>query len=100
MAQTNAGGRGYAFGVNTQRVASATAQYVTLDTTAGAITLELYVAHAPRTCNNFFQLAARGYYDGTIFHRIIKDFMAQVRGGAGSAMRGVERGARALPPAC
>ncbi|KAG7291890.1 cyclophilin peptidyl-prolyl cis-trans isomerase Cyp2 [Staphylotrichum longicolle] len=45
--------------------------------TDGTITLELYTAHAPRTCQNFSTLAARGYYDGTVFHRIIKDFMIQ-----------------------
>ncbi|EPE08488.1 peptidyl-prolyl cis-trans isomerase-like 1 [Ophiostoma piceae UAMH 11346] len=50
---------------------------VALETSMGTITLELYTTHAPRTCKNFATLASRGYYDGTIFHRIISDFMVQ-----------------------
>lgn len=53
------------------------APYVILDTTMGKIALELYWNHAPRTCQNFSQLAKRNYYNGTIFHRIIADFMIQ-----------------------
>merc|ERR1712194_908493 len=36
-----------------------------------------YHRHTPRTCYNVAALAEAGYYDGTIFHRIIKDFMIQ-----------------------
>ncbi|VDO23562.1 unnamed protein product, partial [Brugia timori] len=43
----------------------------------GMICIELYWDHAPRTCKNFAELARRGYYNGTIFHRIIADFMIQ-----------------------
>ena len=43
----------------------------------GSFVLELYVAHAPRTCENFYELSKRGYYDGVIFHRVIPDFMIQ-----------------------
>lgn len=43
----------------------------------GVIVLELYWKHAPKTCKNFAELARRGYYNGTKFHRIIKDFMIQ-----------------------
>ncbi|KAN0063353.1 Peptidyl-prolyl cis-trans isomerase-like 1 [Thecaphora frezii] len=50
---------------------------VTLQTSMGSITLELYWQHAPKTCQNFLKLAERGYYNGTIFHRIIPDFMIQ-----------------------
>ncbi|KAJ1335941.1 peptidyl-prolyl cis-trans isomerase-like 1 [Microdochium nivale] len=50
---------------------------IVLETSMGSITVELYTAHAPRTCNNFSELTRRGYYDGTIFHRIIPDFMIQ-----------------------
>lgn len=39
--------------------------------------MELYNEHAPKTCQNFSTLAQRGYYNDTIFHRIIKDFMIQ-----------------------
>lgn len=43
----------------------------------GTMKLELYPHKAPNTVNNFISLANSGYYDGIIFHRIIKDFMAQ-----------------------
>ena len=43
----------------------------------GTFTVELYEKQAPKTCRNFRELAQRGYYNGTIFHRIIKDFMIQ-----------------------
>ncbi len=39
--------------------------------------LELYTEHAPKTCNNFATLCRRGYYNGTVFHRIIPNFMVQ-----------------------
>lgn len=41
------------------------------------ITLELYPEIAPNTVNNFISLAKKGYYDGLIFHRVIKGFMIQ-----------------------
>ncbi|XP_044156612.1 peptidyl-prolyl cis-trans isomerase-like 1 [Bufo gargarizans] len=50
---------------------------VSLDTSMGTITVELYWDHAPRTCKNFAELSRRGYYNGTKFHRVIKDFMVQ-----------------------
>lgn len=43
----------------------------------GEITIELYWKHCPNTCRNFAELARRGYYNNTIFHRIIPDFMIQ-----------------------
>jgi peptidyl-prolyl cis-trans isomerase-like 1 len=43
----------------------------------GPLTAELYWDHAPRTCKNFAELARRGYYNGTIFHRIVPDFIVQ-----------------------
>ncbi|KXT01399.1 hypothetical protein AC579_282 [Pseudocercospora musae] len=52
-------------------------QIVLLETTMGAIILELYTQHAPKTCQNFTMLASRNYYNNTIFHRIIPDFMIQ-----------------------
>jgi len=48
-----------------------------LDTSAGEITLELWADAAPQTVGNFVGLARQGFYDGTIFHRIIHDFMIQ-----------------------
>jgi len=50
---------------------------VTIVTTRGTFAVELYYKHAPRTCENFFELAKRGYYDDSAFHRVIKDFMIQ-----------------------
>ncbi|XP_075038101.1 peptidyl-prolyl cis-trans isomerase-like 1 [Mixophyes fleayi] len=50
---------------------------VCLETSMGNITVELYWDHAPKTCKNFAELARRGYYNSTKFHRIIKDFMVQ-----------------------
>jgi cyclophilin family peptidyl-prolyl cis-trans isomerase len=50
---------------------------VTLHTNHGDITLEIFADKVPKTAKNFVELAKRGYYDGTIFHRIIADFMLQ-----------------------
>nr|ACF79802.1 unknown [Zea mays] len=50
---------------------------VTLETSMGAVSVEMYYRHAPKTCRNFVELARRGYYDNVIFHRIIKDFIVQ-----------------------
>uniref|UniRef100_A0A1B0DLL9 Peptidyl-prolyl cis-trans isomerase n=1 Tax=Phlebotomus papatasi TaxID=29031 RepID=A0A1B0DLL9_PHLPP len=51
--------------------------FVSLETSMGEIVLELYWKHAPNTCRNFAELVRRGYYNGTVFHRIIRDFMIQ-----------------------
>jgi len=48
-----------------------------LHTDKGDITVELFASKAPKTVNNFVFLANQGFYDGTIFHRVIADFMAQ-----------------------
>ena len=49
----------------------------TLHTSAGPITVTLFDQDAPKTVENFRKLAADGFYDGLIFHRVIKDFMLQ-----------------------
>ena len=49
----------------------------TLHTTMGDITIEFFPQQAPKTVANFIKLASSGYYDGTKFHRVIKDFMDQ-----------------------
>ncbi|TSC69690.1 MAG: Peptidylprolyl isomerase [Parcubacteria group bacterium Gr01-1014_56] len=49
----------------------------TLHTTKGDIVIELFEADAPNTVANFVKLAQAGFYDGTKFHRVIKDFMIQ-----------------------
>uniref|UniRef100_A0A7S1Y7R9 Peptidyl-prolyl cis-trans isomerase n=1 Tax=Grammatophora oceanica TaxID=210454 RepID=A0A7S1Y7R9_9STRA len=51
--------------------------HVQFDLNIGTFVIELYYRHAPRTCHNMAALAEKGYYDGTIFHRIIRDFMVQ-----------------------
>jgi len=51
--------------------------FVSLDTTMGEVVVELYWQHAPITCRNFAELARRGYYNSTKFHRVIKEFMIQ-----------------------
>jgi cyclophilin family peptidyl-prolyl cis-trans isomerase len=48
-----------------------------MNTTLGAIDLELFDEDAPKTVENFRKLAADGFYDGIIFHRVIPDFMIQ-----------------------
>jgi peptidyl-prolyl cis-trans isomerase A (cyclophilin A) len=53
------------------------AQRVTLQTSAGNIVLELQRDHAPQTVDNFVSYVKFRHYDGTIFHRVIKDFMIQ-----------------------
>ncbi|KAK2156225.1 hypothetical protein LSH36_218g00014 [Paralvinella palmiformis] len=50
---------------------------VLLQTTVGDIDIELWSKEAPRACRNFIQLCMEGYYNGTIFHRVIKDFIVQ-----------------------
>ena len=49
----------------------------TLHTNHGAIEVELFDEDAPKTVENFRKLAGDGFYDGLIFHRVIKDFMIQ-----------------------
>ncbi|KAI0315244.1 cyclophilin-like protein [Amylostereum chailletii] len=57
--------------------ATGASESVVLETSLGDVQLELYWQHAPRTCQNFAELAKRGYYNGVVFHRIIADFMVQ-----------------------
>ena len=49
----------------------------TLETSKGSMKIELYAKDAPNTVNNFVFLARDGFYDGTVFHRVIAGFMAQ-----------------------
>ncbi|MEN6580665.1 MAG: peptidylprolyl isomerase [Anaerolineaceae bacterium] len=65
-----------------------------LKTDLGDIEVTLFADKAPNTVNNFVFLAREGYYDNTIFHRVIQDFMAQAgdptgtgRGGPGYSFR-------------
>jgi len=50
---------------------------VTIDTTLGLIEMELYPAKAPKSVENFVTLAKKGFYDGTLFHRVVPGFVIQ-----------------------
>jgi peptidyl-prolyl cis-trans isomerase A (cyclophilin A) len=56
---------------------AALAQKVRLATTAGDIVVEVDPAKAPKSVANFLQYVKAGHYDGTIFHRVISNFMIQ-----------------------
>ncbi|MGA8025552.1 MAG: peptidylprolyl isomerase [Bryobacteraceae bacterium] len=49
----------------------------TLETSRGAIVVDLFAKDAPKTVNNFVFLARDGFYDGTVFHRVLSNFMIQ-----------------------
>jgi peptidyl-prolyl cis-trans isomerase B (cyclophilin B) len=59
-----------------------------MTTTEGDITLELFDEDAPKTVANFKQLAGQGFYDGLLFHRVIRDFMIQGGCPEGTGMGG------------
>ena len=50
---------------------------VLMKTTDGDITIELYADKSPITVENFLRYADEGHYDGTVFHRVISNFMIQ-----------------------
>jgi peptidyl-prolyl cis-trans isomerase B (cyclophilin B) len=58
-------------------VAAAENPKVIMDTTKGQITIELYPEKAPETVKNFLAYVDAGFYNGTIFHRVIPKFMIQ-----------------------
>lgn len=73
----------------------------TITVNGKAITVELMPEHAPNTVNNFISLANSGYYNGLIFHRVIRGFMIQGgcpdgtgMGGAGYNIKGEFRANR------
>ena len=53
------------------------AVHILMTTTVGPMTLELDTDSAPKTVENFLSYVASGHYDGTIFHRVIDNFMIQ-----------------------
>ncbi len=59
---------------------------VKINTNLGSITLELYAEKAPKTVENFLSYVKEGFYDNTIFHRVIKNFMIQ-GGGFDASMK-------------
>jgi len=62
---------------STESAEALAAYRVMLETTAGAITLEMRPDKAPDHVRNFLRLAAAGVYDGTLFHRVVKGFVVQ-----------------------
>lgn len=52
-------------------------QFAEINTTLGKIKVKFYGADSPKTVENFLKLASEKFYDGTKFHRVIKDFMIQ-----------------------
>jgi peptidyl-prolyl cis-trans isomerase B (cyclophilin B) len=61
---------------------------VTIQTNQGTIKVELYPEVAPNTVNNFISLVKKGFYNGTIFHRVIPGFMIQGGDPDGTGMGG------------
>ncbi len=51
--------------------------HAVLETARGNIVFRLMKTHSPRTVENFVKLAREGFYDGTIWHRVIDNFVAQ-----------------------
>lgn len=74
---------------------AAWAQKVLLATSEGDVTIELDREKAPRTVDNFVQYVKSGHYDGTIFHRVIDNFMIQ---GGGMQANMTEKPTRAPIP--
>lgn len=71
-----------------------------LKTNKGDIRFALFAKDAPRTVNNFVYLAREGYYDGVVFHRVIRDFMIQTGDPTGTGAGGPGyRFEDELPPA-
>lgn len=72
--------------------ASAANPLVEMKTNLGSVTLELYADKAPKTVENFLGYVKNGFYQGTIFHRVIDNFMIQ-GGGFDAALREKETNA-------
>ena len=68
--------------------AAAATQQVDVKTNLGTIRLELYPSKAPKTVANFLQYVREGHYNGTIFHRVIPDFMVQAGDPTGTGRGG------------
>jgi peptidylprolyl isomerase len=61
---------------------------IVLETTQGTMELKLKSEIAPKACENFVKLVEKGYYNGLIFHRVIKQFMIQGGDPTGTGMGG------------
>lgn len=62
--------------------------FARVTTTAGPLNVELHADLVPRTVDNWLTLAKRGYFDGTTFHRVIRNFMAQTGDPSGTGRGG------------
>lgn len=60
-----------------QRLSDDRSYTADLETSRGAIAVELYPEDAPKTVNNFVSLAQEGFYDDTVFHRVVAGFVIQ-----------------------
>jgi cyclophilin family peptidyl-prolyl cis-trans isomerase len=69
---------------------------VRIETSHGVILARLFVDKAPKTAENFIDLVKQSFYDGIIFHRVIKDFMIQTGDPLGRGIGGREE--KGLPP--
>jgi peptidyl-prolyl cis-trans isomerase B (cyclophilin B) len=65
----------------TMQIDSSKSYTAHFDTSRGAFDIQLHAAEAPVTVNNFVFLAREGFYDGVVFHRVIKDPPFMVQGG-------------------
>ena len=62
--------------------------FAVVDTTLGTFKIRLFASESPRTVNNFVFLSRQGFYDGVIFHRIIRTFMIQTGDPTGTGRGG------------
>jgi cyclophilin family peptidyl-prolyl cis-trans isomerase len=63
-------------------------EIIVMETSMGTIEIEMFRSKAPKTVENFVQLAKKGYYNGIIFHRVIDKFMIQGGDPTGTGMGG------------
>ena len=73
---------------HTEGVPMSKESIIVFETSQGNFEVTLFPDKAPKACENFLTLAGRGYYDGTIFHRVIKGFMIQGGDPAGNGTGG------------
>lgn len=62
--------------------------YAVIETDRGELPIELYPDAAPKTVENFIKLTEKGFYNGIVFHRVIKDFMIQTGDPTGTGRGG------------
>ena len=74
--------------INNQTLTPISMHAVTIKTNKGTIIFETYDNDAPKASSNFITLANKGFYNGLIFHRVIKDFMIQGGDPTGTGMGG------------